>query len=83
MTAEIRRPLDNLTPQGRAALVTYLLMKRESMTTRQLVEVTGITGAAVRSMMDNLSVAGVPVYKPAYGEWAILKEGNSWKLDLS
>jgi hypothetical protein len=58
-------------------------MHCESMTTRQLVEVTGITGAAVRSMMDNLSVAGVPIYKPAYGEWAILKEGNSWKLDLS
>ena len=55
MTAVTQQPLDNLTPQGRAALVTYLLMKRRSMTTRQLVEVTGITGAAVRSMMDNLT----------------------------
>lgn len=83
MTAITQQPLDNLTPQGRAALVTYLLMKRESMTTRQLAEVTGITGAAVRSMMDNLSVAGVPVYKPGHGEWAILKEGNAWTIDHS
>jgi hypothetical protein len=34
-------------------------------------------------MMDNLSVAGVPVYKPSHGEWTILMEGNAWTIDLS
>ena len=61
-----------LTPHAKAARVTYLLMQRGRMTTRELSEVTGMSGNGVRYLMENLSLAGVPVWKPRHGEWALL-----------
>ena len=66
----------DMTPQSRAALVTFLLMQKVEMTTAELADATGISGAGVRYLMDNLSLAGVPIYKPCHGHWAILREAQ-------
>ncbi len=60
------------SPQGRAGRTTYLLALKGSMTTGQIAESVGLSsGAAVRAMMANLGAAGVPIYQPERGHWAI------------
>ena len=65
----------DMTPQGRAALITYLLMLRGEMTIGQIAESVELgSGSAVRAMMANLSSANVPVYQPERGSWAINRD---------
>jgi hypothetical protein len=67
--------IDELSPQGRAALTTYLLALRGEMTTGEIVEAVGLgSGHAARAMLANLSSAGVPVYQPQRGCWALYGE---------
>lgn len=66
---------DELTPQARAARVTYLLTQRRAMTTGELMEAAGLgSGRAVRYLMSNLTQAGLPIDRPAPGRWVLLNE---------
>lgn len=62
--------------QARAAHVTYLLViEQRSITTAEIMERTGLTTPeAVWHMMNNLSRGRVPVYNPAPGTWALLRD---------
>lgn len=69
---------DELPPQSRAAHVTYLLLLRNQLTTREIMEATGITtSAGVGYLMANLSLGGIPVYKAGTGRWALLPNRRS------
>ena len=61
---------EELTPQARAARVTYLLVMRGQMTTRQVAEEAGISPNGARYLMGNLSVV-LPVYQPEVGVWVL------------
>jgi hypothetical protein len=61
--------------QGRAGRTTYLLALKGPMRTSEIAESVGLTtGAGVRAMMANLSSAGVPIYQPEPGSWALRQE---------
>lgn len=63
---------EDLTPQGRAARITYLLVLHHEMSTQQIAAQIGLkNGNGIRSIMDNISVAGIPLYQPEPGFWAI------------
>lgn len=63
----------DLTPQGRAAKATHLLMLRREMKASDLADELGYANTnGVSYLMDALSLGGVPVYKPRDGYWAIL-----------
>lgn len=68
---------EELGPQARAARATYLLVMRtlggaHQLTSREIAEATGLgTAAGVRYLMDNLTLAGVPVWQPGPGLWAL------------
>ena len=62
---------EELTPQARSARATYLLIIRPPMTTGELVESLGVDRHAVYKIMDNLSLAGVPVYQPEKNYWTV------------
>lgn len=65
---------DELTPTARGALATYLLMCVDEMSTSHLREALGYkSGDGVRYNLDNLSIAGIPIYQPREGYWAIIK----------
>jgi hypothetical protein len=75
LTRSVGLSLEDLSPQGRAALTTYLLALRGEMTTSEIAESVGLgSGAAVRAMLANLSSAGVPVFQPQRGCWALFDE---------
>lgn len=66
---------DNMTAQSRAARATYLLMIRRSISTAELRAALGFMNvSSVYPLMDNLSAAGVPVYQPDIGLWALNRE---------
>lgn len=45
------------------------------MTTGEIAESVGLgSGAAVRAMLANLSSAGVPVFQPQRGYWALFDD---------
>ena len=65
---------DELTPTARGALATYLLMGVDEMSTGDLQDALGYkTRNGVRYSLENVSFAGVPVYQPRDGYWAIIK----------
>ncbi len=66
-----------LGPQARAAKATYLLMLNGEMRSRELADRLGYANTnGVSYLMDALSLAGVPVYRPHFGSWAIVQEGD-------
>lgn len=63
---------DKLTAHGKAGLAPYLLAIRAEMTTAELKRALGLeSSSGIHYLMDNLSFAGVPVYQPGHGLWAI------------
>ena len=72
------------TPQAKAARATYLLMTNGRMSTEELSEAVGYQyrtdwngsgiGNGLSYLMDNISLAGVPVYEPERGYWEIIQE---------
>lgn len=67
---------EGLTPQARASRVTWLLVQHGELTTRAIMRATGLTDVGSRYLMDNLSLGGVPVWKPAPGQWRLLRHNG-------
>lgn len=67
--------MTELTPQARAARVTIRLLEGDELTTREIVDMTGITDTAVRYMMDGIGVV-IPLYKPGIGRWKLLTDDD-------
>lgn len=61
----------DLTPQAKSAKVTWLLARHGELTTRRICELTGLSDVGARYLMDNISLADVPVWKPAPGIWRL------------
>lgn len=72
-----------LTPQERAAKATYLLIMNalegcgeRAMTMREITETVELQShQGFYALMDNLSRAGIPVYCPEPGRWALNVDG--------
>lgn len=60
-----------LTAHGKGGLVVWLLMVDGPMRTAELREAIGLKESGFRDVMDNLSVADVPIYQPRRGWWDI------------
>lgn len=69
----------SLAGQAKAARATFLLMTRGQMRTAELMEELGYQSTeGVRFLMNNISLAHVPVWNPDRGVWAIqgFEKGN-------
>ena len=70
----INRRAEELTPTARGALATYLLLSVDEMSTDSIMNSMGYKSRrGAQYLMDNLSFAGVPIYQPREGYWAINK----------
>lgn len=64
--------LDDLTPEARAAIVTKMLLERNTVTTDEIKRKTGIrSGTGVRYLMSNIGMA-LSVWQPQRGIYALL-----------
>lgn len=63
---------DELTPQSRAAKVTWLLAQGHELTTAEIMAATGLTGMGVYYLMKNLDLADIPLFQPATGRYQVL-----------
>lgn len=68
--------VEELTPQARASKVTWLLVNRGELTTADIMDATGLSDVGSRYLMDNLSLGGVPFWKPGPGRWRLLREDD-------
>ena len=65
----------DLTAHGKAAVITYLLVRTREITNAQIREKAGIkTLPGVYYLMDNLSQAGIPIWQPRPGVWSLLDD---------
>lgn len=67
---------EELTPQARASKVTWLLVNQGELTTADIVNATGLSDVGARYLMDNLSLGGVPFWKPGPGRWRLLRDDD-------
>lgn len=61
----------DLTPQQRAAKITWLLVRHGELTSREIMRETGVSNVAIQRIMRNLKAGGVPFYKPVPGRWVL------------
>ena len=70
-----RTRAEELTPHGRAAVVTLHLVREGELTNKQIRDLSGLqTLTGVHYLMGNIGGAGIPVYQPRNGVWALLDE---------